>query len=300
MIRSDHLLIFWHWLRGVRARQRARQRGLPGLEFDRFGRSLGWRMCLRGLRGGLRMALQPVDFLRYYEFAFVAEALDGVTGPVLDVSSPSLLSLFLAATRPGLQIRISNPDARDSSAITERVERLGLRGIEVAGLDVQALAAEKKRYQAIWSISVFEHIAGDEEDGKALRALADCLLPGGRLCLTVMSAPAYRDEFVSDNTYQLGVAPTERGYFFQRYYDEAAVRERLLAQVPDLEVRRLAWFGEKQAGTYAAFVERAHRGYSYAWSVEAPWTAADSYRWFDRFSDMPGVGVCCIELRKPS
>ena len=92
MIRSDHLLIPWHWLRGTRARQRARRRGLPGLEFDRYGRRLGWRMCLRGMRGSLRMALQPVDFLRYYEFSFVAEALRGVTGPALDVSSPALLS----------------------------------------------------------------------------------------------------------------------------------------------------------------------------------------------------------------
>jgi len=245
------------------------------------------------------MALQPVDFLRYYEFSFVAAALRGVTGPVLDVSSPSLLALYLGATRPDLQIRISNPDVRDSSAIAERVERLGLPGIKVASLDVDALAAEKKRYQAIWSISVFEHIAGNDEDGRALRALADCLLPGGRLCLTVMSAPAYTEEFVGENTYQLGLARTERGFFFQRYYDEAAVRQRLLARVPDLEVRRVAWFGEKQAGTYAAFVERARRGYSYAWSVEAPWVAADSYQWFERFANMPGVGVCCLELRKP-
>jgi SAM-dependent methyltransferase len=301
MIRSDHLLIFWHWLRGVRARRRARRLGLPGLEIDRYGRGLGWRMCRRGMSGGLRLALQPVDFLRYYEFAFVAEAVRGLAGPALDVSSPALLSLYLAATQPGLRIRISNPDARDSSAIAAKVKRLGLPGIEVAGLDVQALAAEKKRYQAIWSISVFEHIAGPDEDGRALRALADCLRPGGRLCLTVMSAPGYEEEFVGENTYELGIAPTARGYFFQRYYDEAAVRRRLLAFVPELVVRRLAWLGEKEAGTYAAFVERARRhGYSYAWAVDAPWVAANSYRWFDRFADMPGVGVCCLELHRPT
>lgn len=300
MFRTDHLFIAWHWLRAAQARRRARRAGLPGLEIDRYGRHLGWQMSLRGLREGPRLLLQPVDFLRYYEFSFVEEALRGVSGPVLDVSSPSLLSLYLAACQPLLKIRISNPDARDSSAIAARVERLGLERIEVTNLDIQALAAEQRRYQAIWSISVLEHIAGTDEDGRALAALAGCLEPGGRLCVTVMSAPVYEEEFVAENTYQLGVEQTARGYFFQRYYDEAAIRRRLLAFVPELEVRRLAWFGEKQRGTYAGFVERVRRdGYSYAWAVEAPWTAANSYKWFDRFEEMPGVGVCCIELRRP-
>ncbi|HVS52980.1 MAG TPA: class I SAM-dependent methyltransferase [Opitutaceae bacterium] len=300
MMRRDQLAIPWHFVRALRARRAALRLGLPGAEFDAFGRRLGARLALRGGRDGWRLLLQPVDFLRYYEFAFVAEALRGGSGDALDVSSPSLFSLWLAATRPEWRVRISNPDARDSAATAATIRRLGLRGVEVVRRDAQAVAAEGARYDAIWSISVFEHIAGDEADGRALQALARCLRPGGRLCLTVMTAPSYTDEFVDEDTYRLGLARTEKGYFFQRYYDEAALRSRLLAFVPELAVARLAWFGEIAAGGYAAFVERARRGYNYAWAVEEPWIAAKHYRWFECFSDMPGVGVACVELRRPA
>ena len=66
-------------------------------------------------------------------------------------------------------------------------------------------------------------------------------------------------------------------------------------------IARLAWLGEKTAGTYAAFVERVRQqGYSYAWAADAPRVAAESYQWFDRFADLPGVGVCCLELHRPA
>jgi SAM-dependent methyltransferase len=300
MIRADQLAIPWHFVRALRVRRAALRRGLPGAEFDAFGRRLGARLAVRGARDGWRLLLQPLDFLRYYEFAFVAEALRGGSGDALDVSSPSLFSLWVAATRPEWRVRVANPDARDSGATAGIVRRLGLRGVTVDNRDAQAVAAEDRRYDAIWSISVFEHIAGEDADGRALQALARCLRPGGRICLTVMTAPTYTDEFVAEDTYRLDLTRTERGYFFQRYYDEAALRSRLLAFVPDLEVKQLAWFGEIEAGGYAAFVERARRGYSYAWAVEEPWIAAKHYRWFERFADMPGVGVGCVELRRPA
>ncbi|HVU23051.1 MAG TPA: class I SAM-dependent methyltransferase [Opitutus sp.] len=297
MINADRVLLPWHWLRAERAWRRARDLGLPGLEFDRFGRKLGWRMGWRGMRGKAAMLLHPVVFLRYYEFSFVAESLRDAGGNGLDVSSPFLFSLWLTATRPDWRVRISNPDARDSAATAAIVRRLGLERIDVSDRDAEALAAEGLTYDAIWSISVFEHIAGDG-DGRALRALAACLRPGGRLCLTVMCAPSYTEEFVDEDVYGLGRTRTDRGHFFQRFYDETALRERLLDAVPGLSVVRTRWIGETRPGSYAAYAERARRGLRYAWAVEEPLIAAREYQWFERFADLPGVGAACLELRK--
>src|SRR5690606_25075797 len=92
-MRADQWLIPWYFVRACQARAWARRHGLPSLEIDRFGRKLGWRMCAKRTRGGIRMLLQPIDFLRYYEFDFVAQAVRNAAGNALDVSSPSLFSL---------------------------------------------------------------------------------------------------------------------------------------------------------------------------------------------------------------
>src|SRR5262245_9393344 len=70
----------------------ATQRGAPGLEFNCFGRRLGWQLLRRGERAALEYLLTPVSIIRYFEFPFVWNCLPEHPRRCLDLSSPRLFS----------------------------------------------------------------------------------------------------------------------------------------------------------------------------------------------------------------
>ncbi|RKX33930.1 MAG: hypothetical protein DRP71_08820 [Verrucomicrobia bacterium] len=277
---------------------RARKAGLPGLSYDAFGRSIGRRLFVRGVRGSVRLMLQPVDFLRYFEFDYVDRFARKARGPVLDVASPALFSLYQAARNPAIELQMVNPDRCDLEWTELAARRLRLK-LETENAGVESIASIKQRFGAIWSISVLEHIAGDLNDSDAVRILYDALEPGGALILTVMTDRRYRNEYLNNDIYNLGQAREERGIFFQRFYDEEALHRRLIGAVPEAELADLSWYGEVKPGIYDAYIERARRSFDYRWAVNEPLEAACGYARFDDFSHMPGIGVSAFRLIKP-
>ncbi len=289
----------WYLILARRAVAHGRRCGLPGLNYDRYGRRLGTRLALHRMKGARRFILQPVDFLRYFEFDFIERSLVKLTGRVLDISSPSLFSLYHADRDRDLDVTMINPDRSDLEWTRSVADRLSIP-IQSRACPVDELNPERGQYSRIWSISVLEHVHGDGNDGAALKKMWDLLEPGGRLSLTVMTNRHHVDEYVDSDLYGLGLEPAAEGFFFQRLYDEESLRNRLLSQVPEEAVTSIEWYGEKADGTYHAFVERARKGFDYRWAVEEPTEAINHYRPYTRFSDMPGVGVCGIALSKPS
>src|SRR5579863_1725324 len=104
---------------------RAQRLGLEGAPFGWFGFRLGLRVIPVAPRAGIELVLNPVSIVRYLEFPFVYRHLRA--GEILDVSSPRVLSLYVASKHPDARIRLLNPDARDlerTRKIAKR-ERLG-------------------------------------------------------------------------------------------------------------------------------------------------------------------------------
>lgn len=274
---------------------RARRLGLPGKMFYCFGRSLGWTLWRKGLGEARHLLMTPVNTVRYFEFDFAWRALAG--DPVrsrrcLDVSSPFLFSLAVARHFPEAEIRIMNPSAPDLQRVRRLVEGLCWPGIECVQGGVEELDREPGTYDAIWSLSVVEHVAGERGDDRdAVRRMWKALRPGGRLILTVPTDQPAWDEYRDHDPY--GTQPksgTAGTYFFQRFYDEAAIRSRLVAAVGQ-EPSRMEWFGEKTPGHFHAYVARWRRDGLQA-TVDDPLDVARNYRSYASFADMPGFGVC--------
>jgi len=168
-------------LRSASALRHGRQARIPGLEFDAFGRRLGLRLLRSGHVGlGASYLLNPVSIVRYFEFPFVAKAIPAGARLCADVSSPRLFSLFWAATHSEAAIQMINPDEHDLEETRVVAASAGV-ALELMNDDVRAFQDRPHAYDAIWSISVLEHVHGEYDDREAIAWLYAALRPGGRL-----------------------------------------------------------------------------------------------------------------------
>jgi SAM-dependent methyltransferase len=282
-----------------RAQRYASRQGVPGMIFDRFARRASWRLLLRGKKLGLRWLLHPIDVLRYFEFQFAWDHLEPGCRQCLDISSPALFSCFYAQARPATHLILANPDIRDAGSSQETARHLGLGNIESVVARAADFAREQNRFDAIWSLSVFEHIA-EEGDIVAVHELFRALRPGGKMVLTVMADRVFHAEYCDEDVYQIGVPREAAGYFFQRYYDKPAIFKRLLSHGLADHCLGIAWYGEKEKGRYHWYIKRARQRYDPSWGVNDPREAADHYRSYTAWEDMPGVGVAALVLQKPA
>lgn len=292
-------------LTGLRARRASRRRGLPGLEFDGYGRRLALRELVgsRGRSvGALRRLANPVSCVRYFEFAAVADALRraaaGQNGMlrVLDVSSPRLLP-FWAAERMGLTVTMINPDAGDlrgSRNIARHVRADG--GIRIAGrADATRMPFPDAAFDAATSVSVIEHVNGDG-DGAMLDELARVVRPGGQVVLTFPVKPAFEDEFRAERLYGTQAADPATGrYFFQRFYDRDAIARRLLAR-PGVREESRRYFVEDPPGWFGDY-QREWIRVGVAHTVHDPRFMADHFKDAGGAHPEDRLGVCCLVLR---
>ena len=278
----------------------------PGQRFGWAGRWFGLRAMLARQKVGRDLVLTPVHIVRYWEFPFTLRHVPRDAKDCLDVGSPRLFPLYLANRRRELRVRVINPDHADTATTAALARVLGRANVEAEAISVADLGHEDARYDAIWSISVIEHIH-DDADGDAMALLYGLLRPGGRLIVTVPVDRRAWDEYRERDTYNLGLPRGPQGYFFQRWYDEAAIRTRLLASVGGANDGSAgsaqasistAWFGERQPGRFARYeqdwMRRGHRR-----SVWDPIEIARGYRTYASWAEMPGQGVCGIAITKP-
>jgi len=273
------------------------RKNVIGLEFDRFGRNLGWRVLPRHFAAGINLVLHPVSSVRYFEFAFACGAVPTAATVCLDVSSPRLFSVYMASKRPGLRIRMINPDQTDVALTDAIVSVLGLRNVRCESESVaDLLKSPSVTYDCIWSLSVVEHISGQYDDSWAVQRMYEVLKPGGYLILTVPVDRCYWEEYRKQDYYGTQQAEADGVYFFQRHYDGAAIDRRLLDPIGQRAARK-TWFGERVSGHFADYERRWMReGLRYV--VDDPREIADHYQVYGAWDDMPGRGVCGITIVK--
>ncbi len=275
----------------------ATARGAPGLEFDRFGRKLGGQLLYHGIRSGFYYMVNPVSSVRYFEFPFALAALPPELRDCLDVSSPRLFSFYVASHYPTARVLMANPDERDIGASATHARCLGLGNVQTRHCGLDELAAHRERYDAIWSISVIEHVSGAYDDHQAVQWLYGCLKPGGRLILTVPVDRQYRVEYRDRSDYGIQIQTDAGKYFFQRVYDRNAIWERLLSPI-GREPSRIGWFGECVPGHYAEYEQRWLRD-GLDCTVDDPREIVDHYQEFRSWEEMPGLGICGLVIDKP-
>lgn len=283
--------------RSFQAERVGRKAGIPGMEFDRFGRRLGLRLIAAGhATAGANYLLNPVSITRYWEFAFAAGAVPDGARKCLDVSSPRLFSLFWAARHPGATVLIVNPDEHDLSE-TEVVARTARIEVDLSARDIAALEGAEGAFDAIWCLSVIEHVHGSLDDSSAMVVLHSLLRPGGVMAITTNVDRKAWDEYRDVDPYGLST-PSEGRAFFQHWYDLDALQTRLIKPLGAVPAE-LSFFGEVRPGTFKRYeAEWMQRGLRR--SVDDPAEIARDYRSFQSWDEMPGAGVCGIVIRKPA
>lgn len=273
---------------------------MPGRRFGVFGRAVGAKLIRAGdARGGSALLLTPVNSVRYWEFDFVDRHLPRSGSEALDVSSPRILSLYLAHHGRFARIVVSNPDGTDLSETRKLVNACRLRRIETRLGNAVEVTALPAAYDSIWSVSVVEHIPGENSDAQAVSAMYRALKPGGTLAITVPTDRYFWNEYRRDDLYGLGLAPEEDGsHFFQRYYDLEAIEARIIDRV-GTRPTAIEWFGERQAGIFSRY-ERDWMKTGHRATVGDPALIAKHFRTYPTWQDMPGMGVCGLVFTAPS
>lgn len=210
---------------------------------------IGAKLALRGnLEKGARRLIQPIQYWRFPEYAFVAE--EGAfksTDLVLDIGSPKLFSLWVAkAVGAELWTTDINSYFIDEFRIIRDIEKIAEDRLHLEVQDGRKLTFPDNRFDKVYSISVIEHIPHDG-DTDCIREIGRVLRPGGRAILTVPFWPEARDEFIEPSKIYWSKSSASAGgdkVFFQRRYSEATLHSRLV--VPSgLTLKKLVYVGER-------------------------------------------------------
>lgn len=297
MVNRSPIQLVGYLLRSRKALQYGYRNNIIGSQFARFGTSLGRKLLLKRVPGGFGLLVAPVSITRYFEFQFVEENVLPPFKLCLDLSSPRLFSLYLAAKNdPPRSIKMCNPDAKDIECTRRIAEALHFDCLTFSTESALDLRRQTESYDCIWSISVIEHVAGEYDDSTAIQLMFDALKPGGYLILTVPTDKYFWNEYRPTNYYGTQPRDKQKGFFFQRFYDLDAIKSRLLEPI-QRDPKVIRWYGEKQAGTFQNYIERILQGNSWV-SLEDPVQIVDHYAEYSSFSSMPGAGVCGLVIEK--
>lgn len=176
----------------------------------------------------------PIDFVRYREFAFTYAAIQQIVpypGTILDVSSPKLLPLTLAYALPSVEVFSTDILPDEVNWVKNKAKKLNLSNLTSMVLDARTLPFEDCVFDLVTSISVFEHIA-PENDGElpAVKEVARVLKSGGLLVLTVPFSRSYFAEYVNRSVYERAQSSPSESLFFQRFYDLERLKRTFVEQ----------------------------------------------------------------------
>lgn len=213
-----------------------------------FGLRLGARTLPSSPAAGLKCMVLPVEYIRCAETRYVLDHLDVRPGQrVLDIGSPKLLSLFLAAR---LGAEVYTTDLVDYFFKRYEVySRIALgreqNRYRMDRQDARALTYPSAHFERVFSISAIEHIP-DDGDSMAIQEIGRVLAPGGVACLTVpWSDHGYLEEFKQRGDPDVYWAPGDgEKVFFQRAYDADTLEERLV-RPSGLRLLDLSFWGER-------------------------------------------------------
>lgn len=281
----------YYWLK-------ADHQNLPGLDFFRFGRSIAFRLLIKG-SASPKLFLNPVSIVRYFEFDFVLKNLTKYLTDeknILDVSSPYLFGFYSAENFFGNYTYI-NPDKKDLSLVKKYSSKLTFNmNYKTDKADATNLSYENNSFTSIISISVIEHI-NNNGDIEAIKELWRVLKPDGILILTFPAGKMFSEQFRDDDVYGLNNSQQNNKYFFQRIYDDETMKSRLLNQIDNFTILDKEIFGEINPTFYSDYEKRWKQN-GFSETVKDPFYISKYFKRFKSTDELPGVGVIGIAIRK--
>jgi SAM-dependent methyltransferase len=271
--------------------------GTPGMRFHLEALSTAIRLVARGGSGLVaqagRLALYPMDSTRYFEFDWVWSRLQrhGRVRRYLDISSPRFLPLSYVRRAQVDRAWFLNPDPADLATTARWAQALSLSGrCRFDAAPVEAFDAQGERFDAITSISVFEHIV---DEGPALQRIRRLLAPGGTLLMTLPCTAVGYDQFRDYDEYNLSTPDSRGRYFFQRFYDASSLRQRVFSVLG--EPRQMTVYGEREPGYFGRNAQQKMRGLPYPFWREG-FMMGRHFQIYPSIDALPGEGVVALEF----
>lgn len=184
----------------------------------------------------------PMNYARIMEIPLTYEFLElSNTHSILDISSPKLMSLFLAIN--GFD-KLTISDIEDyfvkDFTIFSRIYNFNAT---LSVFDATRIPLPDHSFDRIFSISVLEHIP-DFGDGEAIKEAARLLKPKGIFVVTLPAYTDYMEEWLKDPNFYWKSKQREDGtIFYQRRYDLKSIYERLDNQ--ELNIEEIIFIAEK-------------------------------------------------------
>jgi SAM-dependent methyltransferase len=198
---------------------------------------IAFRSILAGdVTNGLKLAIASVGYWRFFPDAMVLRvARQMAPSRILDISSPKLISLILAADYDILAVDLDDPQLESRWARTAHL--LGRGRFSHRLEDACRLRVPDSHYPFVYSLSVIEHIPGDG-DTRAMQEIARVLAPGGMALVEVPLRYQYKELF---RKYDSKGFPLPEERFYERHYSPASL-SRLM--VPRLKLVQQWAMGE--------------------------------------------------------
>lgn len=144
----------------------------------RFGRNIGFNVFSMDPVLGLKLILEPIEYIRYVEFQYVLDQLEFDNKSVLlDIGSPKMIGLFLGS-KVGKCV-LTDVSEYFVDNINKEISALVANDrYIVVTQNASTLKYPDNELDGVFSISVIEHIDG-AGDSEAMKELARVLRPGG-------------------------------------------------------------------------------------------------------------------------
>ena len=218
-----------------------------------------WQLYLFNARLGIAPFLGGVPYPRFVEYPLaiqMARSLDDCR--ILDIGSGrrGRFPLFLLSLVKGAEIH--STDIVDySDEQYRRARKLGYgeaigTGFVVQQQDATQLTYDSGYFDRVFAISTLEHIPGDG-DSEAMSEIARVLSPDGLAIIAVpFRALGYDEEF---RRVDVSFHRHPEGVFYERRYDLAAIRKRLLSAAR-LRAMSICFYGEAGLPFWSGFYKK--------------------------------------------
>lgn len=270
---------------------------IPGLNFDKFGRKIGWKLFLKGdINRGLDLIVDPVRTVRYFEFDFCEKAYNWEKcEKALDISSPRMFMFYLTNKYPSLKYNYINPDIKDIRESEKIYELLKPKNLSIEVMNAKKSKFRDNYFDAIVSISVIEHI-DKEEDITALKEMWRILKKGGSLIITIPLVKKAFDQYLDFDEYGLN-SPNNKGkYFATRWYNKELIEKRII-NVLGKNPEKIAIFGEKESGFFWDYSKKERIQGLNERKKDAFYTAK-MYQYYKDYKDNKGLSIIGMVFKK--
>lgn len=224
---------------------------IPHNEFEYFG--FGLRLGLanvleNGLSLGLRKTVgkitQPINsYTRFPEYHFMAESIlaeaesRGLRGmKVLDVGSPKCFGMYLAYRFP-MELHLTDISCTNIDEYVQMWKPMAPRACGEASFalaDARQLGYCDQTFDVVYSMSVVEHVEGQEGDARSIREMIRVLKPNGLLVVSVPYGSRYVEQSIPGFGEDETRAYNEDPKFFQRIYNKRELERRILSSAAEL------------------------------------------------------------------